>query len=229
MMCRDFSFLEFANSDKLEVGQTAIAIGNSLGEFRNTVSKGVVSGLSRSITAGNGFGQAEKLDGVIQTDAAINRGNSGGPLLDLTGKVIGVNVAMAMGSENIGFSLPANMIKFVVNSVQENGKILRPFLGVRYILITPEFKKRNKLSVDYGALVLRGETMQDLAVTPGSAADIAGIQENDIILEVDGEKVDMDNLLVSLIQKKQVGDSVTLKILHKGEEKEVKVVLQAMP
>lgn len=226
---KDFTFLDFADSDKLKVGQTTIAIGNALGEFRNTVSVGVISGLARSITAGSGFGDSELLEGVIQTDAAINRGNSGGPLLNLKGEVVGVNVAMADGSQNIGFALPANLVKTVVDSVKKDGKITRPFLGVRYVLITPEIKDKNKLMVDYGALVVRGETREELAVMPGSAADKAGIEENDIILEVDNVKLDGTKSLSTIINQHQVGDKVKFKLLHKGEEKVGEVILQEMP
>jgi serine protease Do len=225
----DLPFLEFADSEQIEVGQSVIAIGNALGEFRNTVSVGVISGLARSVRAGNGFGQSEQLEGVIQTDAAINRGNSGGPLLNLSGQVIGVNVAMAVGSENIGFALPSNLVKTVVNSVKESGKIVRPFLGVRYIMINEEIKEKNKLQVDYGALIVRGETREELAVMPGSAADKADIEEGDIILEVDGLKVGDGRSLALIIASKQVGDEIELKILRKGEEIMIKAKLQEMP
>ncbi len=225
----NFPFLDFADSDKLKVGQTTIAIGNALGEFKNTVSVGIVSGLSRSLVAGDNFGKSEQLEGIIQTDAAINPGNSGGPLLDSRGKVIGVNVAMASGSENIGFSLPSNMVRSVFESVRDYGKVVRPFLGVRYIIINEKIKEKNKLSVDYGALILRGENRDDLAVIPGSPADKAGIEENDIILEVNGVKVTQKNPLSLLIKNKSVGDKVSLKVLHKGEEKNVEVTLQEIP
>jgi serine protease Do len=130
----DYPYLELGDSDKLEVGQSVIAIGNALGEFRNTVSVGVVSGLARSITAGTGFGKSETLDKVIQTDAAINPGNSGGPLLDLSGRVIGVNVAVAQGSQSIGFALPINSIRRAIESVKATGKI---------VPVTPEATKNN--------------------------------------------------------------------------------------
>lgn len=223
-----YPFLTFGDSDKIEVGQTAIAIGNALAEFRNTVSVGVISGLSRSITAGDGIGGSERLDGVIQTDAAINPGNSGGPLLDISGKVIGVNVATA-GAENIGFALPANIVQKVAVEVQRDGKISRPYLGVRYMPIDEDLQKRNALSVDYGVLVVRGETMADLAIVPGSPADKAGIAENDIILTVDGEKIDDTHALSTLLRKKSVGNTVKLGILRKGEEKTVDVTLEAFP
>ncbi len=222
-------FLSFADSSALKVGQTAIAIGNSLGELRNTVSTGVVSGLSRSITAGNGFGKSEQLNEVIQTDAAINPGNSGGPLLNLSGQVIGVNVAIAQGSQNVGFALPANEIKKVVESVQKTGKISRAYIGVRYTEITPAIKETNKISVDYGALVIRGDSAQELAVIPGSPANKAGIVEGDIILEIDGKKLDAETSLASTIGNKAPGDTVKLKILSKGEEKTVAVKLEESP
>ena len=222
-------FLEFADSDHLKVGQTVIAIGNALAEFRNTVSVGVISGLSRSILAGDSRGQPEQLDEVIQTDAAINPGNSGGPLLNLDGKVVGVNVAVAQGTENIGFALPINLVKGVVDSVEKTGKIVRPFLGVRYVAVTPAIQKQNSLPVDYGVLVLRGGTQTELAVVPGSPADKAGLEEGDIILEINGVKLDENVSLANQIRKKAVGDTVELKILHKGAERTVTVVLEEIP
>jgi len=226
---KDFSYLKFGDSDLLKPGQTVIAIGNALAEFRNSVSVGVVSGLSRSIVAGDFSGRSELLEGVIQTDAAINPGNSGGPLLDLAGNVIGVNVAVQRGAENIGFALPSNTVKSIVDSVKEHGEIVRPYLGVRYIQVTEGLKKKNNLSVDYGALIIRGETTEDLAVIPGSPADKAGLVENDIILEVNGVKLDGKKSLALLIRQKKVGDEITLKILSKGKEKEVKVLLEKAP
>lgn len=224
-----FPYLSFGNSDLLKPGQTVIAIGNALAEFRNSVSVGVVSGLSRSITAGDMFGRSEQLEGVIQTDAAINPGNSGGPLLDIKGNVIGVNVAVDRGAENIGFALTSNTVKSIADSVKQHGEIVRPYLGVRYVQITENLKKKNNLAVDYGVLVSRGETREDLAVIPGSPADKAGIVENDIILEVDGVKLEQDKSLASIIRGKQIGDTVKLKILHKGDEKTVEVKLEKAP
>jgi serine protease Do len=226
----DFAPLAFGDSDRVEVGQTAIAIGNALGEFRNTVSVGVISGLSRSIVAGDpGGGRSEALDEVIQTDAAINRGNSGGPLLNLNGEVIGVNVAVAAGSENIGFALPVNNVKTAVAEVIRGGKIVRPFIGIRYVAVTEELKERNKLPFDYGVLVARGESPEELAVIPGSPADKAGMMENDIILEIDGIRLTPERRLSTLIRSRQVGDSLNLKLYHRGEAKTVKVILEAMP
>lgn len=217
--------LAFGDSEKLQVGQTAIAIGYSLGEFDNTVSKGVISGLRRSITAGGARTRPEQLEDIIQTDAAINPGNSGGPLLDIAGNVVGMNVAMAQ-AQSIGFALPANQIREVFEQVKSSGKIQRPFLGVRYLPITPEVKEKNKLPVDSGALVVRGEAADDLAVVPGSPADVAGITENDIILEIDGVKINEPAAsLAKLIAKHKAGDTVTVKILRKGKEQSIKVTL----
>src|SRR3990167_433859 len=161
-----FPYLSLGNSNSLQIGQSVIAIGNALGEYRNTVSVGVISGLARSVVAGDSSGKTELLDHVIQTDAAINLGNSGGPLLDLSGNVIGVNVAIAQGSQNVGFALPIDSVRSAIESVNATGKIVRPYLGVRYIAINSEMKEKNNLSVDYGVLVKAGATPNELAVIP---------------------------------------------------------------
>lgn len=225
---KNLPFLTFSDSSELQVGQTVITIGYALGEFDNTVSKGVISGLARSITAGGGFAApTEKLKNLIQSDAAINPGNSGGPMLDIEGNVIGVNVAMA-SAENIGFALLGNEAKDVFEQVKNTGSIKEKdvaFLGVRYLPITEDVKNNNNLSYAYGALIVRGETRTDLAVTPGSPADKAGLMENDIILEINGEKITERNQLADIIAKYNPGDEVLLKIYHKGDEKELRIVL----
>jgi serine protease Do len=226
----DFNYLTFGNSDNLKLGQTAIAIGNALAQYQNSISMGIISGLSRSIVAGDSStGNSEQLDGVIQTDAAINPGNSGGPLLDIKGNVIGVNVAIENNAENISFALPGNMVKGIVDSVKKNGEIVKPYLGVRYTQVTESLKTTNNLSVDYGVLVSRGTTADELAVIPGSPADKAGIVENDIILYIDGVKLDGSKSLASIIRQKQVDQTIKLKILHDGKEKEVTVKLEKAP
>lgn len=222
----DFAAAELGNSDDIRIGQTVIAIGNSLGEFSHSVSRGIVSGVSRDIVAGGGFGGAEELTDIIQTDAAINFGNSGGPLLDLEGKVIGINTAVAQGAENIGFAIPINQVMRLIEDVKENGTISRPFIGVRYVPLTAEIQQEIGVEYDYGVLVLRGERITDFAVLPGSPADKAGIMENDIILEVDGEKITEKNPLVQIINKRKAGDAIELKVWHKGKEKEVDIVLE---
>lgn len=224
---KDLPIATLGNSDHLKVGQTTIAIGYALGKFDNSVSKGIVSGLGRSIIAGGYGTSTEKLDDIIQTDTAINQGNSGGPLLNSAGEVIGVNVAIVQGSQNIGFAIPVNEVKEAVESLDKTGKIERPMIGLRYMLITKELAEQNKLPVDYGALVVRGEQATDLAVAPGGPADMAGIVENDIILEVEGVRIDENNDLRKTVLQYNVGDKIKMKILHKGEEKEVEVVLGA--
>lgn len=222
----NFPVLKLGDSDTLKVGQSAIAIGNSLGEFSNSVSLGIVSGLKRNITAGSGFGgDTERLTNIIQTDAAINPGNSGGPLLDIAGNVIGINVATAQGVENIGFALPVNDVKKTIDQVRNNGKISLPYLGIRYIILNDEIQKRSDLPYNYGALVSRGETVTDFAVIPGSPADLVNIVENDIILEINSRKIDENNQITDILTSYDVRDEITLKIWHKGEEKEVKLKL----
>jgi len=216
--------VKLGDSDHLRIGQTVIAIGNALGEFRNTISAGVISGLSRSITASGG-GMSEQLEEVIQTDAAINIGNSGGPLLNLYGEVIGINTAMVLGAENIGFALPINKVKKDIVDIKTKGKISYPFLGVRYILINKAIQEKNNLPFDYGILVVRGDNPGELAIMPGSAADKAGVAENDIILEIDNIKIDQKNTLTKLILKHKVGDRIILKVFRQGEEKILEAVL----
>jgi serine protease Do len=220
--------VELGDSANLKVGQSVIAIGNALGEFRNTVSTGVISGLARSITAGGASFGSEQLVNVIQTDASINPGNSGGPLLNIAGQVIGINTAVAQGAQNIGFAIPINEVKSTIESVQKNGRIIRPWLGVRYVIINQAIADANKLSVNYGAIIVRGQNSTDLAVVPGSPADKAGLEENDIILEINGKKITEDNPLANLVAKFKPGDEITLKIMHQAKEKTIKVKLEEM-
>ena len=222
----DFPTLTLGDSDSLQIGQTTIAIGNTLGEFTNSVSRGIVSGLKRNLEAGSGLGSSERLTDVIQTDAAINSGNSGGPLLDIQGNVIGINVAMAQGAQNVGFALPINQAVRLVEQAKGGAKISIPFLGVRYISIDASVQKEAQLPFDYGVLVLRGSKITDLAVVPGSPADKAGIIENDIILEANDKKIDENNQLSDIVAKHSVGDTITLKIWHKGQTKDVDVKLE---
>ena len=218
-------FVQFGDSESLRLGQTVVAIGNALAEFRNSVSVGVISGLARSIVASDSLGRSEQLDQVIQTDAAINPGNSGGPLLNLDGEVIGVNVATSRGADNIGFALPAHAVRGVVESVKEHGEIIRPFLGVRYTMVNSRVKELNNLPVDYGALVIRGEMREELAVMPSSPADKAGITENTIILSIDDEEL-RERDLASVLRSKEVGQTITLRIIQAGEEKTVSATLE---
>ncbi len=222
----NFPTVTVGDSDKIRVGETIIAIGNPLGEFENSVSRGIVSGLKRNLDAGSGTGGSERLSDIIQIDAAINPGNSGGPLFNLSGEVIGVNVAMAQGAENIGFSLPINQVKRIVEQVRTTGKISFPYMGIRSVTLNDELKKKTGLPFNYGALVLRGDTLTDFAVVPGSPADKAGIMENDIILEINGKKVDEDHGLMYFMGQAAVGDTITIKLWHKGETKDIQVHLE---
>jgi serine protease Do len=222
-----FPVIQLGNSDDIKVGQTVLAIGNALAEFSGSVTKGIVSGVARNTVASNGVGSTERLNNVIQVDVAINPGNSGGPLLTLDGKVVGINTAVAR-AENVGFSIPINDAKKAVDSFLEFGKIMRPKLGVRYMMITENIREKNGISYTYGALVVRGKSAAELAVIPGGPADKAGIEENDIILEIDGKKVDEQHPLVTHIQNFQINDTITIKLSHDGEEKEVQVILDVM-
>ena len=219
-----FDPLKLGDSDELQPGQTVIAIGNALGEFRNTISVGVISGLRRTITA-SGSGITEVLEDIIQTDAAINPGNSGGPLLNLKGEVIGINVAMSQGAENIGFAIPVNNAKRNINQIKTSGKITYPFLGVRYTLVTPVIQEKNDLPVDYGAWVIKG-SRGEAAVMAGSAAEQAGIKEGDIILRFNGEIINPDNSLARIIREYEPGDEAILRVLREEQELNLKAVLQ---
>jgi len=212
-----FPTVELGDSDRLQIGQTVVAIGNALGEFRNTVSVGVVSGLSRQITASGG-GLVETLEDVIQTDAAINKGNSGGPLLNLKGEVIGINTAMVQEAQSIGFAIPINKAKRDIEQVKTLGKITYAFLGVRYIIINEAIQEENDLPVNYGAWIVKG-IEGDPAVYPDSAAEEVGLEEGDIILEFGGERITSDNSLAEIIQGYSPEEKVILKVLKDGEEK----------
>ncbi len=217
-------YLQLADSSKLQLGQHVIAIGNSLGQYQNTITSGIISGIGRSITAGGG-GELEQLEGVIQTDAAINSGNSGGPLLDLTGKIIGINTAIDQQGQSIGFALPANDVKIALESFNKDGKITRPYLGVRYLMITDVIFKSEKLGRDYGALILGGNAPTDFAVIPSSPADKAGLLEGDIILEVAGKKLTPDYSLPRALKEFRPNDKVEMKIFSNDNEKNITVTL----
>ena len=206
-----------------------IAIGNTLAQYRNTVTRGVVSGIGRRVDAGGvGIG-TEVIEGAIQTDAAINPGNSGGPLIDLEGKVVGINTAINREGQSIGFAIPINEAKQVIESVKKHGRIVRPWLGVRYVLLNEQIAQENQLAVNHGALVVHGPKQTDLAVIPGGPADKAGIRENDIILSADGVAVDTEHPLGLIIGKKNPGDKVVLLLRRGTEERSITVTLGEFP
>src|SRR3989338_1743154 len=171
--------VRLGNSSKLELGQTVLAIGNALGMFSNTVSKGIISGLSRSISAALGTeGEMEHLRGVLQTDVAINQGNSGGPLINIDGEVVAINTAIIFGAQNIGFSIPINWAKQDLEDIIKYGRIVKPYLGLQYIKLDKKLQKQYSLPVDYGALVVRDDHRPDsVAIVPNSPAERSGIKE----------------------------------------------------
>jgi len=219
--------VQLGTSKNLKLGETVIAIGNALGEFQNTVSTGIVSGLSRFLSAITDFeGHQERLRGLIQTDAAINPGNSGGPLINLDGKVIGINAAIVFGAQNIGFAIPIDRAKKDLEELKNKGHILTPFLGVRYVLLNKMLQKHFKMPVRNGALIMREGLPGDHAVLPGSAADQAGLREHDIILTANGKEITEKETLEDCIAECAVGDNLELGVLRKGKRISFRVPLE---
>lgn len=215
--------VELGNSSSIRVGQQVVAIGNSLGQYQNTVTSGIISGTGRPVTAQSGS-TVESLTDLLQTDAAINPGNSGGPLLNMSGQVIGMNTAVAADAQGIGFAIPINGIKGTLSGLLDTGKIERAFLGVNYVPITPETAKVYNLSVQIGAYVY---TDRGSAVAGGSPAEKAGIKDKDIITKVNGVEIGKSGALTTLIGEYKPGDTITLTILRDGKEQAVKVTLSA--
>ncbi len=208
--------VEMGDSDNIKVGQMAIAIGTALGEFRHTVTTGVISGVGRGIEAGSPFeASAERLDNVIQTDAAINPGNSGGPLLNSSGQVVGVNTAVSSEGQNIGFALPINVVKEALANFNATGQFNRAYMGVRYQMIPRQTAILNDIP--------EGAYLQD--VIEDSPAEKAGLKAEDIITEIDGNKLTDENDLAKSISKKKVGDTLTLTVWREEKEKEINVTL----
>src|SRR3989338_413281 len=212
--------LELGDSSKLQVGQTAIAIGNALGRFTNTVTTGVVSGLGRRVVAGDPFsGAAESLDNLIQTDAAINPGNSGGPLLNSAGQVIGLNVATTEGAQNIGFAIPSNIIKPIIDEFLSKGSVSRPFMGIQYRFISKDVDILNE--------VPQGAYIQDLV--EGGPAQKAGVEAGDIITKINGQTVDSENKISEIVSKSNIGQRLDLDIWRDGKTLSIQVILSDLP
>ncbi|MBI2013391.1 MAG: trypsin-like peptidase domain-containing protein [Candidatus Colwellbacteria bacterium] len=210
---KDLKPAKLGDSSTIRLGQTSIAIGNALGEFRNTVSVGVVSGLSRNITA-SGNGGSEFIEDLIQTDSAINPGNSGGPLLNLKGEVIGINTAVALDAQNVGFAIPINHAKRAIESVRRTGTISVPYLGVRYQM------------TEDGAEIVSGDSP---GIVPDSPAERAGLKDGDIILEMGGERLSENRSLAFVIQKYNVGDRVSLKVQRDEQVLFISATLEERP
>jgi len=211
------------DSSSIRIGQSVVAIGNSLGEFQNTVTSGIISGTGRPISAQEG-NSVESLTDLIQTDAAINPGNSGGPLTNLSGQVIGINTAVAQDAQSIGFAIPINSAKGMIKNLLKTGKIERVFLGINYIPVTPEVARKYNLPVKQGAYVTNGQG--EPSVVSGSSAEKAGIKDKDIITKVGDLEVGDHGSLASLVSEYAVGDTVQLTILRGGKTMTVNIVLQ---
>lgn len=209
--------VKFGNSDSLETGQSVFAIGNSLGKYQNSVTRGVVSGLGRDVSIGSVNDPRPRFQNLIQTDASINPGNSGGPLVNLSGEVIGMNTLIDPSGRGLGFAIPVNSIKQSVEQIRSTGKTTRPYLGVNFVTINPTVKALKGLPVDNGALVV--------AVVVGSSAFNAGIVAGDIILQISSEVITAQNEMDKIIAKYQAGNQVMLKIIRGGQNLDFPVIL----
>lgn len=227
------------DSSKVQVGDEVVAIGNALGQFSNTVTSGIISGYGRDITASSSSGNSnpfvqpstgstsENLNDLFQTDAAINEGNSGGPLVNLNGQVIGINTAVASNSQNIGFAIPINEVKGLIKEVIDTGKFQRPFLGVMYIPVTNGVQKKYNLKVDHGAYIPKGTSSSPtiLAKTPAAKA---GLKPGDVITKVNNTSVNIQNDLSTLIDQYEPGQKVKLTIVNKGGQTRIVTVKLAV-
>ena len=225
----DITFLKIEGADNLKpavlgdsshmrVGQKVVAIGNALGEYQNTVTTGIISALSRPVTAADGAGSAETLENLLQTDAAINPGNSGGPLVNLAGEIIGINTAVASNAEGIGFAIPINDVKGMVDTLLATGKVVKPYIGVRYVPITAAVAKELNLSVTQGALLFG---QNGAAIAPGGPAEKAGLQENDIITKINDTPIDSTHPFASVVAQQKPGANVTITYVRGGETRTV--------
>ncbi len=221
---KDLVPAKLGNSSKTIVGQKVLAIGNALGEFKNSVTSGIISGKGRPITAQDGTTSGETLENLLQTDASINPGNSGGPLVDLNGQVIGINTAVAADSQGIGFAIPINAAKGMIKGLIETGKVQRAYLGVAYVTLTPEIADRFNLPATQGAYVYDADGNSIVANSPAAKA---GIVNKDVILSVNGTKIDQDNGLSLILAGYMPGDKVTLSVLRDNQKKDINVTLQA--
>lgn len=222
-----FTPAKLGDSDKIRIGQTVLAIGNVLAEFRNTVTRGIVSGIGRTLSASGPTSQ-ETIEGAIQTDASINPGNSGGPLVNLRGEVIGINTATELDAQSLGFALPINRAKQALSLFRKAGQITRPFLGVRYVMLNRTVARAYNLPYDQGAYIMIKNDTGDPGVVPGGPADKAGVLPGDIVLDVNGQKPTFSNTLSNIISNYQPNQTAKLKVLRNGTEVYVNVTLGEM-
>jgi len=211
---------EFGDSSTLQPGETVIAIGSALGDFKNTVTVGVVSATGRDLDTGNGY----SLEGLIQTDAAINHGNSGGPLVNALGQVVGLNTAIVRGdsssgdvAEGLGFAIPSNTVKDVVEQILQKGYVARPYLGIQYQVITPRIAGANGLPMEWGVYVQ--------SVERGSPAERAGLRQGDIITDIGQDKISADLTYTNALLHHRAGERVTLKVWRSGKTLTLDVML----
>lgn len=212
------------DSSTVRIGQQVIAIGNALGRYQNTVTTGIISGVGRPIIAASGSGSYESLNDLLQTDAAINSGNSGGPLVNLSGQVIGMNTAVAVDANSIGFAIPINSTKGLIRGVLETGKVERALLGVNYLAINPSVAKEFKLSVRVGAYIY---TSEGSAVASGGPADKAGLKQGDIITKVDSHEITETANLSSILGLYRPGETINIEYIRDGQKSSVSATLEA--
>jgi len=222
---------QLGDSSKVQVGDDVVAIGNALGQFQNTVTSGIISGYGRSVQASSAdASQApENLENLFQTDAAINEGNSGGPLTNLNGQVIGINTAIAGNAQSIGFAIPINDIIGLVRQVETTGKLQQPYLGVYYIPLTDDVAQQYSLGSRRGAWIPPVGVVGQNPIVAGGPADKAGLQAGDIITKIDGTTINQTTSLTSLLDKDQPGQTVTLTVVRQGKTVTVKVALGTAP
>ena len=226
---KDCPVVELEESEKLDLGQTVIAVGNALGQFQNSVSTGIVAGLSRLISAVTDLsGKQERLRGLIQTDAAINPGNSGGPLVNLKGNAIGINAAIVFGAQNIGFAIPVKHAKKDLDEIKKFGRIRRPFVGLRYVLLNDGLQEKFNLSLNHGALVINEGLPGDVAVIQGSPAEEAGLKEFDIITHCDKKQISQNETLEDIISEHEIGDKLKLNVSRNGNVIQKEIILKEL-
>lgn len=219
---------KLGDSAKMEVGDKVIAIGNALGQFKNTVTSGIISGYGRDVAASDGsIGSRENLSDLFQTDAAINEGNSGGPLVNINGEVIGINTAIASGAQNIGFSIPINDIKGLISGVLRTGTLKQPYLGVRYVSLTADIAYQYNLDTERGAYIL--PSVNSNSILPGSPAEKAGLAEKDIIIKINDINIDDKTSLTSALSHFSVGDTVSITLIRDGKTVNLSATLEQVP
>lgn len=223
----DFPIVTLGNSESLKIGQKVVAIGNALAMYGNTVTSGIISAKGRDVAAYNDFGMIQNMSGLLQTDAAINLGNSGGPLVNLSGEVIGMNVAVQESANNIGFAIPIDDLKAVIASVKKNGDIVRPVLGVNFVMLTKSQAQDLSKSLDHGALLVVSGGKGKSAIQNGGAADKAGLKDMDVIVSVDLVPVTLENPLHKIIKNYNPGDTIAMQVWRNGKLAEFKLTLKS--